>query len=195
MSFKLKVSILSGPASYFSPVLRRLTQPIRILFCGALMYARARRLRLRHPALRLPLSRVLRLGMFTLALCNRKKEGTNDSVSLQVTLSAIHFIMIKPLVSKLIGFVICIWVLIPSLVAAIFKGWSYVFGKKNRTKPPDILHDPRWGSHRHAQLPGLRMHYVEKGDYSKPLMIFVHGFPEFWFSWRFQIEYFAKDYW
>ena len=109
--------------------------------------------------------------------------------------SAIDFTMIKPLASKVIGLFICIWVLIPSLVAAIFKGWKYVFGKKERTKPPDVLRDPRWGSHRHIQLPGLRMHYVEKGDHSKPLMIFLHGFPEFWFSWRYQIEYFAKDYW
>ena len=109
--------------------------------------------------------------------------------------SAIDFTMIKPLASKVIGLFICIWVLIPSLVAAIFKGWKYVFGKKERTKPPDVLRDPRWGSHRHVQLPGLRMHYVEKGDHSKPLMIFLHGFPEFWFSWRYQIEYFAKDYW
>jgi epoxide hydrolase 4 len=25
-------------------------------------------------------------------------------------------------------------------------------------------------------------------------MLFVHGFPEFWFSWRFQIKEFSKDY-
>ena len=39
------------------------------------------------------------------------------------------------------------------------------------------------------------MHYVEKGDKSKPLMVFVHGFPEFWYSWRYQIKEFSKDYW
>ena len=27
---------------------------------------------------------------------------------------------------------------------------------------------------------------------SKPLMVMVHGFPEFWFSWRYQLEYFSK---
>lgn len=26
-------------------------------------------------------------------------------------------------------------------------------------------------------------------------MIFVHGFPEFWYSWRHQIKEFSKDYW
>jgi len=39
------------------------------------------------------------------------------------------------------------------------------------------------------------MHYVEKGDPSKPLMLFLHGFPEFWYSWRFQLEYFSQNYW
>lgn len=36
---------------------------------------------------------------------------------------------------------------------------------------------------------------MEKGDHSKPLMVFVHGFPEFWYSWRHQIKEFSKDYW
>jgi len=36
---------------------------------------------------------------------------------------------------------------------------------------------------------------VEAGDRSKPLMLFIHGYPEFWFSWRSQLKHFAKDYW
>lgn len=42
------------------------------------------------------------------------------------------------------------------------------------------------------QLSDVRIHYVEEGDKSKPLLLFVHGFPEFWYSWRFQIKHFAK---
>ena len=38
------------------------------------------------------------------------------------------------------------------------------------------------------------MHYVEKGDSKKPLIVFVHGFPEFWYSWRYQLKEFSKDY-
>lgn len=26
-------------------------------------------------------------------------------------------------------------------------------------------------------------------------MLFVHGFPEFWYSWRHQMKEFSKDYW
>lgn len=44
-------------------------------------------------------------------------------------------------------------------------------------------------------LQGLKFHYVEKGDRSKPLMLMVHGFPEFWYSWRHQMKEFSKDYW
>jgi pimeloyl-ACP methyl ester carboxylesterase len=39
--------------------------------------------------------------------------------------------------------------------------------------------------HGYAQLPGSRLHYVEAGD--GPLVVLLHGFPDFWFSWRFQI--------
>ncbi len=39
---------------------------------------------------------------------------------------------------------------------------------------------------------GIRLHYVTQG--SGPLMLMLHGFPEFWYSWRYQIPEFAKDY-
>ncbi len=31
------------------------------------------------------------------------------------------------------------------------------------------------------------MHYVEAGDGDAPLIVLLHGFPEFWFGWRLQI--------
>jgi epoxide hydrolase 4 len=39
--------------------------------------------------------------------------------------------------------------------------------------------------HRHAVVNGVRLHYVETGD--GPLIVLLHGFPEFWYSWRHQI--------
>ena len=39
---------------------------------------------------------------------------------------------------------------------------------------------------------GIRLHYVSQGN--GPLMLFLHGFPEFWYSWRHQIETFCSDY-
>lgn len=38
---------------------------------------------------------------------------------------------------------------------------------------------------------GVRLHYVTQGE--GPLMLMLHGFPEFWYSWRKQIPEFAKD--
>lgn len=36
-------------------------------------------------------------------------------------------------------------------------------------------------------LPGLRMHVVSMGPVDGPNVILLHGFPEFWYSWRFQM--------
>ena len=40
-------------------------------------------------------------------------------------------------------------------------------------------------AHRYADLGEVRLHYVEAGE--GPLVVLLHGFPEFWFSWRVQI--------
>ena len=50
----------------------------------------------------------------------------------------------------------------------------------------------RYGEHKYMTVNGVRIHYVESGDVSKPLLLFVHGWPQFWYSWRNQIEYFNK---
>jgi pimeloyl-ACP methyl ester carboxylesterase len=37
----------------------------------------------------------------------------------------------------------------------------------------------------YAQVGDTRLHYVEAGD--GPLLVLLHGFPEFWYGWRLQI--------
>ena len=37
----------------------------------------------------------------------------------------------------------------------------------------------------------VRLHYVTMGK--GPLMLFLHGFPDFWYGWRHQLAEFAKD--
>jgi pimeloyl-ACP methyl ester carboxylesterase len=39
---------------------------------------------------------------------------------------------------------------------------------------------------------GIRLHCVEAGPRDGPLVILLHGFPEFWYGWRHQIEPLAK---
>ena len=45
-------------------------------------------------------------------------------------------------------------------------------------------------SHRFVDTNGLRMHLVEQG--TGPLMLLCHGFPELWYSWRFQLPALAQ---
>src|SRR3972149_11398250 len=45
--------------------------------------------------------------------------------------------------------------------------------------------------HAYADVNGVRLHYVTAG--AGPLIVFVHGFPEFWYMWRRQLEEFARD--
>ena len=56
------------------------------------------------------------------------------------------------------------------------------------------LTDPKWGTHGFLKTAdGVSLHYVEKGDRAKPMILFVHGFPEFWYQWHEQIEAFGAD--
>lgn len=43
----------------------------------------------------------------------------------------------------------------------------------------------------YADLGEVRLHYVETGE--GPLVVLLHGFPEFWLSWRFQIPALAAS--
>ena len=44
---------------------------------------------------------------------------------------------------------------------------------------------------RHAEIQGIRLHYVEQGE--GPLLLFLHGFPEFWYAWKDLLPEFARD--
>ena len=48
----------------------------------------------------------------------------------------------------------------------------------NPSDPPELRHG-------YAELGDVRLHYVEAGD--GPLVVLLHGFPEFWYCWRHQI--------
>lgn len=44
--------------------------------------------------------------------------------------------------------------------------------------------------HGYADLGEVRLHYAEAGE--GPLVLLLHGFPEFWFSWRHQLQALAE---
>ena len=45
--------------------------------------------------------------------------------------------------------------------------------------------------HRYAEPNGCRIHYVAAGE-GKPIL-FMHGFPQFWFLWRHQLADLSRD--
>jgi pimeloyl-ACP methyl ester carboxylesterase len=46
-------------------------------------------------------------------------------------------------------------------------------------------------SHRYADVNGVRLHYARTGQ--GPLIVFLHGFPEFWYEWKDQLAEFGRD--
>jgi pimeloyl-ACP methyl ester carboxylesterase len=46
-------------------------------------------------------------------------------------------------------------------------------------------------SHEYADVNGVKLHYVRAG--SGPLIVFLHGFPEFWYEWKHQLAEFSRD--
>lgn len=40
-------------------------------------------------------------------------------------------------------------------------------------------------THHYADSDGVRIHYVSMGE--GPLVVFIHGFPDFWYTWRHQM--------
>jgi len=46
-------------------------------------------------------------------------------------------------------------------------------------------------SHEYAEVNGVRLHYAKAG--SGPLILFLHGFPEFWYEWNHQLVEFGRD--
>jgi len=46
--------------------------------------------------------------------------------------------------------------------------------------------------HKYADVNDIRLHYVTAGK--GKLIVFLHGFPEFWYEWKNQLAEFGRDY-
>ncbi|PHU26512.1 hypothetical protein BC332_04844 [Capsicum chinense] len=46
--------------------------------------------------------------------------------------------------------------------------------------------------HKYIEVNGLKLHVAETGSGNSPVVVFLHGFPEIWYSWRRQMMAVAK---
>jgi pimeloyl-ACP methyl ester carboxylesterase len=46
----------------------------------------------------------------------------------------------------------------------------------------------------YADSAGVKIHYVTLGDKSKPAILFIHGFPDYWYTWRDMMDGLSGDY-
>ncbi|HEX5733666.1 MAG TPA: alpha/beta hydrolase [Blastocatellia bacterium] len=59
-------------------------------------------------------------------------------------------------------------------------------------KGPDKKEGAGMLKHEYADVNGVRLHYATAGK--GKLIMFVHGFPEFWYEWKNQLAEFGRDY-
>ncbi|XP_052889933.1 epoxide hydrolase 4-like [Anopheles moucheti] len=54
-------------------------------------------------------------------------------------------------------------------------------------KPPIFMTDTNLGRHSYVKLENTKLHFIEAGNRSNPIVLLLHGFPDCWFGWRYQI--------
>jgi epoxide hydrolase 4 len=54
------------------------------------------------------------------------------------------------------------------------------------------LYAQEWGEEGFADSGGVKIHYVTKGE--GPLVVLIHGFPDYWYTWRDQLPELAKHF-
>ncbi|AFC31595.1 hypothetical protein PM3016_4859 [Paenibacillus mucilaginosus 3016] len=52
---------------------------------------------------------------------------------------------------------------------------------------------PEGFSERYVETNGIRLHVVTSGPEDGPLVVLLHGFPEFWYGWKRQIPFLAAQ--
>ncbi|KAI6649500.1 hypothetical protein LOD99_11865 [Oopsacas minuta] len=72
--------------------------------------------------------------------------------------------------------------------------WFCKKSHKPVTPSPTCLIDSIYGEHVYITINGIQLHYVISGPEGAPVMLMLHGFMEFWYSWRYQIKEFSKKY-
>src|SRR5215471_1770966 len=62
--------------------------------------------------------------------------------------------------------------------------WPSISARRRKAMPEAFRHED-------ADANGVRLHYAAAG--SGELILFLHGFPEFWYAWKDQLAEFGRD--
>jgi len=85
-------------------------------------------------------------------------------------------------------------VIVLCLVSSVFGRVALADSDSNREKT-DIFDRVKHGF---ADSSGVKIHFAmhgpDSGSKSAPLIVMIHGFPDFWYSWRNQMSVLSKDY-
>uniref|UniRef100_A0A023F7J8 Putative soluble epoxide hydrolase n=1 Tax=Triatoma infestans TaxID=30076 RepID=A0A023F7J8_TRIIF len=72
--------------------------------------------------------------------------------------------------------------------------WVTNLKENSSGNPPGCLIDNTLGQHSYIKLKEVKLHYIEAGEKRHPLVIMLHGFPDCWISWHYQIPVLAKHF-
>ena len=78
-------------------------------------------------------------------------------------------------------FLVLLWgifLCVKLLIEFIFHPVLFLKRPTERLIPPECMLDASLGKHEYIRANGIKFHCVTSGDNSKPLMLFLHGFPE-----------------
>jgi hypothetical protein len=77
-----------------------------------------------------------------------------------------------------LGIVVCTCMALVKALAIFLRHPIRFFKYTKRITPPECMLDSTFGEHKYVRANGIKFHYVTRGDPAKPLMLFLHGFPE-----------------
>lgn len=55
-------------------------------------------------------------------------------------------------------------------------------------RQPNFMTETKMGRHSYVKLENTKLHYVEAGNRSNSTLLLLHGFPDCWLGWRYQIS-------
>ncbi|OZJ02659.1 hypothetical protein BZG36_04774 [Bifiguratus adelaidae] len=66
-------------------------------------------------------------------------------------------------------------------------------GTSSASEPKEdvLVNYPESFNHQSANVNGIRLHYVDEGPKDGEPLLLIHGFPDLWYGWRYQIPFLA----